>query len=198
MRNFEERLAEIGRRSQQIKKKRMMRNRVLALCVPLLLCLTLPLLAGVEWGKPTSAGAENFAAGTREELHLETQAAAGFVLSVQEIRVEGDNIRITHDDAETLEAVLGLLTKLTPIVPESTGTTYTATAPTYEVQWNGSENPAVAMEETGYRFFVVYEGGTDEYVLQGTMLKNVQTGQIYVLTERDCFDLKDALGIPLY
>ena len=193
MRNFDERMAEIHRRGQELKRKRSIRNKILAVCIPLVLCVG---VCSVFAPGTKDAPSEN--PGGQQELYSETMAAMGQEITVQRIRVEGMRWSATHTEAAVLSEITGLLKDIESRkqahsqTPDIVGAIGTEDDPKY----TGADD--VTREDMGYSITVVTPEGSRMYYFSGTMLRDLQSGEQYNLTWEESVALKDALGIPLY
>ena len=194
MRNFDERMAEIHRRGEELKRKRSIRNKILAVCVPVVLCVGLcPLLLQEMKAAPTE-----MPVGLQQELYSETMAAMGQEITVQRIHVEGLRWSATHTEPAVLAEISRILehvenrTQTSSQTPDIVGAIGTEDDPKY----TGAGN--VTREDMGYSVTVETAEGSKTYYLLGSMLRDLQSGEAYSLTEAELASLKDALGIPLY
>ena len=193
MRNFEERLGEIRRRGEALKRKRKNRQRMLAACIPLVLCVGLCAFILPEWKATPVSGENPNPSGAVGDPSSETQRVTAEDFSVQQIRVEGFGFQITHTDDRVLRQIDGLLSELMRRQEDS------ATSPVNPV--SGSDDPAVGGKEgdsddMGFVVTVEIRDEVQQYYLLGSCLKNLQTGCTRHLEEQDLFALKRALGIP--
>ena len=193
MRNFEERLGEIRRRGEEMKRKRKNRQRMLAACIPLILCVGLCGLFLPDW-KATPVSGENLnPSGVVGDPSSETQRVTAEDFPVQQIRVEGCGLQITHTEDRALRQIDDLLGELMRRQEDP------STSPVNPV--SGSDDPAVGGKEgdsddMGFVVTVETRDGVQQYYLLGSTLKNLQSGCSRHLEEKDLFALKGALGIP--
>lgn len=193
MRNFEERLGEIRRRGEALKRKRKNRQRMLAACIPLVLCVGLCGLFLPDWKATPVSGENPNPSGAVGDPSSETQRVTAEDFSVQQIRVEGFGFQITHTDDRALRQIDGLLSEL------MRRQEVLATSPVNPV--SGSDDPGFGgkegdSEQMGFVVTVETPEGVQQYYLLGSTLKNLQTGCTRHLDEQDLLALKDVLGIP--
>ena len=187
-------MAEIRRRSEELKRKRTTRRKVLAVCIPLVLCVSMCAIFLPGQKAAPSAGPD----GTQQELYSETMAAMGQEQTVQRIRVEGMRWSATHTEAAVLSEITGLLKDIESRkqahsqTPDIVGAIGTEDDPKY----TGADD--VTREDMGYSITVVTPEGSRMYYFLGTMLRDLQSGEQYSLTWEETIALKNALGIPLY
>ena len=196
MRNFEQRLGEIQRRGEELKRKRSIRNKILAACIPLVLCVGLCAAFLPDFKTAPAAGENRNPAGGVQEQYSETLAVPGAAPLVQQIRVEGQYWSATHTEPEKMTKITDLMRDLTGRKQNLPGETV-ITNPAHasdDSDYGKIENRG----EMGYVISVVTSEGTKQYYLLGSMLKDVQADVYYNLEEKDLFALKDALGIPFY
>lgn len=192
MRNFEERLGEIRRRGEALKRKRQNRQKMLAACIPLILCVGLCVLSLPDW-KAAPVSGENPNPSGVGDPYSETQRVTAAVFSVQQIQVEGCGLQITHTEDRELRQIADLLSDLMRRQEDA------VTSPVNPV--SGSDDPAVGgkegvSEQMGFVVTVETRDGVQQYYLLGSTLKNLQTDLTRHLEEKDLFALKRALGIP--
>ena len=196
MRNFEQRLGEIQRRGNELKRKRSIRNKILAACIPMVLCVGLCAAFLPDLKAAPAAGENTGPAGVVVESYSETQTAPSVSLLVQQIRVEGQYWKATHTEPEKTTKITDLIRDLTGRKQNLPGETV-ITNPAHasdDSDYGKIENRG----EMGYVISVVTSEGTKQYYLLGSMLKDVQADVYYNLEEKDLFALNDALGIPFY
>ena len=193
MRNLEECQAEVFRRSEKrIKARKVRRTRILAVCVPLVLCVAgLALLPRIGGNGLTHVPATEIAG----YLYSDTMAQECVaVLYADTIAVSGNGISHVYSDAEKVSEIVTLLhmgTQVSEIEEEDGMLTVTTRDDAVDL---GTESKA-----EGYRITIRRSVGAEiQYELHGTRLVNETTGEIFCLDEETCFALKEALGIVLY
>ena len=189
MRNFEDRKAEVFRRSEKrIKERKQRRNHILMACIPLVLCLTIfgaflfPQMDDLKQAPESSNEQFSGAMGTDEVGSL-------FAGSVE---VSGNGVSSYYTSVENVQGIMRLINGIVA-VPETN---------------DGNENSDFVVEDStsteqkgergGYTILVKRSDGSSvEYLLTGSLLIDQTTQQEYPVSEDTMKDLKDALGIPL-
>lgn len=191
MRNLEECQAEVFRRSEKrIKARKVRRTGILAVCVPLVLCVAgLAFLPQVGVKSPTDVPATEIAGYQYSDTMAQECVA---VLYADTIAVSGNGISHVYSDAEKVSEIVTLLHMGTQVseIEEEGMLTVTTRDDAVDL---GTESKA-----EGYRITIRRSVGADiQYKLRGTRLVNETTGEIFCLDEETCFSLKEALGIVL-
>ena len=196
MRNFEERKAEVFRRSEKrIKERKQRRQRILMTCIPLVLCLTI-------FGAFLFPQLNNNMQAPEGMPESETQAAMGqdenqsMTCSIAEIKVSGNGVSIRYTDAADLLLISDQLNTYGTRAPETSGATN-------EDGSDRSENAddvvggVVDSVNAAYTItLITHEGVKTEYCLFGNTLRNQTTNQAYTLTYEQAKELREMLGIP--
>ena len=208
MRNLQECQAEIFRRSKIRIRRR--RQRVLATCIPLALCVVLGTAA--LW--PSEERAKNAAL----VGGLTLEAATGSEYSLSEIRVSGSGVALCHTEPEIGQKILEILessanyqtysyTNDEPeVAPETYGEVYDGI--NIDRHWIDSgmgadgNNAGATMappetEAPVYTLTLVYrDGSIESYILTEGQLKDSTTGQARYLTPEDATALQTLLQLP--
>lgn len=193
MRNLDECQAEVFRRSEKrIKARKTRRNRILAACVPLVLCVAgMAFLPQMGVKSPTDVPA-TVIAGYQYSDTMAQECVV--VLCADNIAVSGNGFSHVYSDEEKVSEIVTLLhmgTQVPEIEDEDEILTVTTQDDAVDL---GTESKAA-----GYRITIRRSVGADiEYELHGTRLINKTTGEVFHLDEDTCFALKEALGIALY
>lgn len=178
MNNFEERKAEIFRRSEARLLARKKRRRILAVCVPLVLCLGILGLRLPDW-KAAPTQQENVAAGGvlpggYSETVKSTQSSLTLAWEA-EYFTQGRWVKLSGVDTARL---LGLLEELTfGTAPESTDG--------YEHQVDRTTGEPQRLRVTG--------AGVTEYLWEDGTLYCEQTGESCSLTAAQQLTLRELL-----
>ena len=208
MRSLQECQAEIFRRSKIRIRRR--RQRVLAACIPLALCVTLGTVA--LWPREEKTGASDLVGG----LSLET--AASMEYSLTEVRVTGSGVALCYAEPETAARILAIVEdspkyqtySYAQDEPEVTPETYgeVSDGTNIDRHWavggtgGDSNNTGATMappetEPTAYTLTFVYrDGSTQIYTLSGYQLKDTATDQIRYLSPEDADALEKLLQLP--
>ena len=196
MRNFEERKAEVFRRSdKRIKERKQRRNHLIMACLPLVLCITI-------------LGAFLFPGGTPEDPRLNGAAGGGLTeekfeslsCPIAKITITGGNFSQTYREVEDLLLISDQLYSYGSRGNETNGTTDDSIASEGEdrkenaddIYGNITDHSNVAYTIT----LVTHEGVKTEYRLAGKTLENLTTKQTYHLSQTQVNELYELLGIP--
>ena len=196
MRNFEERKAEVFRRSEKrIKERKQRRNHILMACIPLVLCITL-------------LGAFLFPGATPEDPSFNGSAGGGLTeekfeslsCPIAKITVTGGNFSQTYKEVEDLLLISDQLYSYGSRGNETNGTTDDSIAAegddrkenADDIYGNITDHSNVAYTIT----LVTHEGVKTEYRLAGKTLENLTTKQTYHLSQTQVNELYELLGIP--
>ena len=196
MRNFEERKAEVFRRSdKRIKERKQRRNHFIMTCLPLVLCITI-------------LGAFLFPGGTPEDPRLNGAAGGGLTeekfeslsCPIAKITITGGNFSQTYREVEDLLLISDQLYSYGSRGNETNGTTDDSIASEGEdrkenaddIYGNITDHSNVAYTIT----LVTHEGVKTEYRLAGKTLENLTTKQTYHLSQTQVNELYELLGIP--
>lgn len=184
MRSFEQRIAEIDRRSKKIFAQRKQRGKhILMACIPLVVLLcTFALPAMMQAGSTASDGNGSPAEGKSGVVRIE---------------ISGMGISKVYEEPSDILLISDRLHACAVQDPESCGGTDESrkeeSTPDTGVVSGGVGDPA----DSGYTITLVMNGGgTAEYCLTGNTLVNRTTDQTYTLSQKQANELKDLLGIP--
>ena len=192
MRNLEERIAEINRRSKKIIKERKQRRKhIVMACIPLAvvgLCVAFAFPGYYDppksaEGKPEAMPEDFYPAGMVDEI---TEA-------VVEVQVEGVTICYSYSASSKVQSITGQLEDFSTRAPASG-----ALQDAEDVQEDDSRNTTDAANPAYEITLVLADGSTKVYILVGNQLTDCTAGQNYTLTNQQLWDLKTQLGIPLY
>lgn len=194
MRNFEERMAEISRRSEKIlalHKKR--RSMILAVCIPMVLCLGILALTG-----PTGTESKQASMSTNVP---EQEAWDGMTDTVAGIQISGADISLSYTDAQQIQLFRDQLDSYT-----SPACGYPAEAPEdfkaeHAPEDNGEKDythNSISDESiVSYTItFIMDDGSVTQFYLCGSILKNLTTGEVFVLTAEQASQLNQLLTEP--
>lgn len=183
MRSFEQRLAEIDRRSKQIySQRKQRRKRILTACIPAVLCISL----FAAFLLPS--GAANRAPGTQENLTEEIVQHPGNgsnTGSIEQIQVSGaDEVHIYTDTGR----ICAILEQLHVLTEKTSGENYSGSS-------NTPSEPLYAMGSTCTIRLTLKHGEVHTYQLTGHRLTDMQTGCTYTLTQTELAALNEALWV---
>jgi len=170
MRTMEQRLEEIRRRSETIiRRRKQRRTRVLAVCLPLALCVTL----AWSWKQPQKDAPEEI----RQESITETLAFPG-----AQAEIYRDGVVKSLTEKETVAQLQQLLQSVFRIPEMAMGA---ITEGPKSDDYSTMDNPRNNQGSTeAYTFRLTNEKGeTETYRLEGENLRNVGTGEARVLTQ---------------
>ena len=191
MRNFEERKAEVFRRSEKrIKERRARRNHILMTCIPLVLCLTIfgaflfPQMDDLKQAPESSNEQFSGAMGTDEVGGL-------FAGSVE---VSGNGVSSYYTSVENVQGIMRLINGIVAVPETNDGDDLRD----YITDESTSTDKNEYYQESCYKIVVKRSDKTcTEYLLVGSVLIDQTTHQEYPVSEDAMKDLKNALGIPL-
>lgn len=191
MRNFEERKAEVFRRSvKRIKERKQRRNHILMTCIPLVLCLTIfgaflfPQLDDLKQA-PESNNEHYFSGAMGQE------ADGG--LFAGSVEVSGNGVSSYYTSVENVQGIMRLINGIVA-VPETDDADKDEN---FVVEDSTSTELKGDHKENGYRILVKRsDGSSAEYLLVGSMLIDQATQNEFYMSEDTSKELKDALGIP--
>ena len=196
MRNFEERKAEVFRRSEKrIKERKQRRNHILMACIPLVLCITL-------------LGAFLFPGATPEDPSFNGSAGGGLTeekfeslsCPIAKITVTGGNFSQTYKEVEDLLLILDQLYSYGSRGSETNGTTDDGIASEGEDRKENADDVSGSVADSANNAYTItlitHEGVKTEYQLVGKTLKNLTTKQTYNLSQTQVNELYELLGIP--
>ena len=191
MRNFEERKAEVFRRSEKrIKERKQRRNHILMTCIPLVLCLTIfgaflfPQLDDLK--QAPESNNEHYFSGA-----MGTEADGG--LFAGSVEVSGNGVSSYYTSVENVQGIMRLINGIVA-VPETDDADKDEN---FVVEDSTSTELKGDHKENGYRILVKRsDGSSAEYLLVGSMLIDQATQNEFYMSEETSKELKDALGIP--
>jgi len=196
MRNFEERKAEVFRRSEKrIKERKQRRNHILMACIPLVLCITL-------------LGAFLFPRATPEDPRFNGSAGGGLTeekfeslsCPIAKITVTGGNFSQTYKEVEDLLLISDQLYSYGSRGSETNGTTDDGIASEGEDRKENADDVSGSVADSANIAYTItlitHEGVKTEYQLVGKTLKNLTTKQTYNLSQTQVNELYKLLGIP--
>ena len=191
MRNFEERKAEVFRRSEKrIKERKQRRNHMLMACIPLVLCLTIfgaflfPQMDDFKQAPESSNEQFSGAMGKDEVGGL-------FAGSVE---VSGNGVSSYFTSAENVQGIMRLINGIVAVPETNDGDDLRDYITEESTSTDANEN----YQENCYKIVIKRsDGNSTEYLIVGSVLIDQATQQEYPVKEDTMKDLKDALGIPL-
>ena len=196
MRNFEERKAEVFRRSEKrIKERKQRRNHILMACIPLVLCITL-------------LGAFLFPGATPEDPSFNGSAGGGLTeekfeslsCPIAKITVTGGNFSQTYKEVEDLLLISDQLYSYGSRGSETNGTTDDGIASEGDDRKENADDVSGSVADSANNAYTItlitHEGVKTEYQLVGKTLKNLTTKQTYHLSQTQVNELYELLGIP--
>ena len=198
MRNFEERKAEVFRRSEKrIKERKARRNHILMACIPLVLCITI--LGAFLRPNVTPDGAAE-PGDTRPVVDgMGSDGFTSLSCPIAKITVSGNNFSISHTEVADLLLISDQLYSYGTRAPSSNGTTDNVVDEDDVPKDNGEDVSGSIMDSANAAYtitMVTHEGVKTEYQLVGKNLTNLTTNQTYKLTQTQANELRTLLGIP--
>lgn len=193
MRNFEERMEEIRRRSEKIIKERKKRRLfIVAVCVPAVLCvaLVLPQVLSKDTMEPSiDSGAvnEDYQNPNRNRSYVE---------------VSGNGMTITLSQPELVNQIVHVINsaaKLEMNVSEQSEFQDEVKDTYKDFLMDDSEDVAISSEYSSASVYTVTvhiaDGETRYYELMGIQLKSGASQEVRILTAQELSDLRNLLGI---
>lgn len=201
MRNFEERKAEVFRRSEnRIKERKRNRNRILALCIPLCLIVTVWSIMILPAMMPASKGSNNASGEAMDIMGTVDGTDAAFVRVEVVSTGTATQSSIQKDDVNEVAQIY--YTVQSSFVNSGGGNKESAneeaeddalTEENKDYSQSGTTNLS-----TGFRIIFSTENGTQTiYSLSGDKLVNETTKQETILTEEQRSNLLDMLGLTI-
>lgn len=200
MRSFEQRIAEINRRSKEIMKQRKRRRSwALGFCVPLVsvgLCAVLLLPGGGN-----SGGAPE---GMKEQSNLSDGSQAGSTTSpVISIRLASTQMSQSYSDPQEMDNILAVMDAilrgqqdLGDIQEESQENSSSTDATLDRVDDQTDDDGKTEGDLSKYTIRLTHEDGSlTKYTLQGFVLTDSQTQKEYTVPAAELIALRLALGI---
>lgn len=194
MRSFEQRIAEIDRRSKEIfTARRQRRKHILTACVPLALCLTL-FSAFILHGK----------APLKSENPAGIQPEAGGITGswdVSIIEVCGREVSLSRSEIRAVQRFFQQLSSLHTPGAGYNGTGNIATkGEESKESANESFNPNEDISNSANMVFTITliarDGSKTEFYLFGSILENRTAGLTYSLTPNELAVMTELLGVP--
>ena len=200
MRNFEERKAEVFRRSEKrIKERKQRRNHILMACIPLVLCITI--LGAFLRPNVTPDGAAD-PGDTRpvvDGMGYPIQSPS-LTCPIANITVSGNGFSQSYSEVEDLLLISDLLYSYGTRAPESNEIIDEAVPCEGEDRKDHTDDMSGIISDTTNALYtitmVTHEGVKTEYQLVGNTLTNLTTNQTYKLTQTQANELRTLLGIP--
>ena len=199
MRNFEERKAEVFRRSEnRIKERKRNRNRILALCVPL--CLILTVMSVTMLPSMLSIGDKNSAADELGNMAGATENGAVWTMQV-ELLGKDDSLQssVLNGDANAVTQIYYTIESAFV----SAGENETPAAGQESIATSDKDNENYSQSGTtslssGYK--IIFKTDKDikaVYIVNGNILTNAQTNEKVTLSEDQRSQILNELGIVL-
>ena len=197
MRTYEERLAEISRRSEKIKLKRKRRRKtVLAVCVPLLLCVSLSLV----FLPPRTEIKYNEAAPEAMQEPTVPAMFYSYLCSVSRIDVSGQDISISLTDSAKIEKITNHLHRCGIAVVEAqsaSGSMLDVESNSYATRGESIPNDMLDSVSRSYTLTLMADGKSPvRYSLSQTTLTDLSSGELHTLTQSQASVLYQLLGLP--
>lgn len=206
MRSFEERMAEINRRSEKIKRERKdLRKRILLACIPLALCIGLWSVLLLGQGGPagdmillpenvpqddgSAMGTLNGSGSGIAYTELTLSANSALLDDEEKIVTDAAVVKTVYE-IFTEQYRFGISSESTTEDQESITETKESADGAYETP---KDNYAPVME---YTFTFTTPGGAEAiFTLRGNQITDKASGESHILTQEQLSRLKDTLGI---
>ena len=199
MRNFEERKAEVFRRSEKrIKERKQRRNHILMACIPLVLCITI--LGAFLRPNVTPDGAAD-PGDTRPVVDGmgDPIQSPSLTCPIASITVSGNGFSQSYSEVEDLLLISDLLYSYGTRAPESNEIIDEAVPGEGEDRKDHTDDMSGIISDTTNAPYTItmvsHEGVKTEYQLSGNTLKNLTTNQTYTLSQTQVDELQKLLGI---
>ena len=211
MKNFDVRMKEILRRSEEMKKMQQRRKKLLLTTIPVALCCVLclgviPFLEGGRTGE-TGDAIGGMSAPEHSERHdclsvvipaqtvsPEMSDGNNFSSNITGIQITGNNLDRTSNDPVLIDTLRGMLVHLTAADPYA-GVPAGGTGST---PGEGETTAGKAQPKEGYVLsFSDDHGVLSQYHLYKNQLTDLSTGATKILAEQDATVLYNMLGIPM-
>lgn len=206
MRNFDQTIEEIARRSEKILLRRKRRQRVILHVIPLVLCVAVYVAAQLPFVKSTEPEAP-----VATDIQL-SETNAGADGAICEIHVAGTGISQTYTDAVQLRQISRRLQELTNQKQQMNSPTEgveneTVSTQALVDQFSGTnleseseDNLSAVVHYSAALGYTITLTGDDgaitQYHLAGMNLENRTTGQTAVLSQQQLQQLLALLEIP--
>lgn len=192
MRSFEDRMAEISRRSEErIKERKRSRDRLITVCAALVLCsgiCTVSLLPGMMERENRKGESE---ANHGQSTVMESTNSDDLFGTVE---VYGDGISLCHTGATEVNRITELIQGAITVVSQESSD---VSGDLEDMQEVSESFDYEDQEEKTYTVIVsAPDGTTAEYTLSQGKLINRDTLKVYPVNDRDMAALLEALGIP--
>lgn len=195
MREINECTAEVFRRSEKrIKERKRNRNRILALCIPL--CLIITVWSVMILPAMLPAGKDNAAEGMMNDTAAE-DSMGSILCSYTEVEIQGEGESPEHYEKITDKVEVTKIFSAVHIhFPEKDDTVQDGMKPDGEAAEDNGDKIDSTNRTSGYVItFSDADGNQTVYNLSGNDLLNVNTDETVTLTEDQVAELKVALGL---
>ena len=194
MRDLKECRAEVFRRSEErIKERKRRRACIFAVCIPLVLCVTMFSVTLLPGSSMESAAPDGVTGGVLVD------GSESLICSIAEIRVTGPEVSLVHGKVSDVLRIYDLLHSYGTSAPENFRAPESAAEDDAEPKQNadGFVGSVLDTATGGYTItLVMHEGENTEFCLSGNTLENVTEKKIQTLSPRQVEELKGVLGIP--
>lgn len=194
MKSFDERMAEISRRSEErIKERKRRRGRLLAICTPLVLCAGL--YAGFILPADRMETADEYT-NHMESFIEDTFLEASIVCAYSGAKIQDTSIFPAYDRNITDTAeVTNIFSVIQSLLNGVDDNRYVSVETDQE---NAAADSVLNMTENEFACTITFstsEGEQSVYTLDGNDLVNESTGEKVVLTDAQLLELITALGL---
>ena len=195
MRDFEERKAEVFRRSEKrIKERKRRRKHVLLTCIPMVLCI---MMLGVyvlpEMRAENLPDVEIAPEFSDADSVTETVEDCLNSLFAETVEVSGNGISRSYSSNRDVQQILGLIDEIVA----NPAANCDDSLRDYDTNESAVADFNEERKDQSYKIRVRHSDGSEtEYLLIGNMLIEQSTQEKFHMDETTCFALKDALGIP--
>lgn len=192
MRTFEQRIAEIHRRSNQILQERKRRKkRILLACAPLALCVII--FSAFFTLEKLSSGADT---ANDSDMVMENVGAVPEQLG-DRIEVSGTGIYLCYTDPDDILLITDHLQKCGVEIPKRSSPTANPGSESVVEDHSYSAAGDTNGSTTQYTLAITSaEGDITRYTFTGLLLENENTQKTYLLSQEQAKTLAELLNVP--
>lgn len=196
MRDFEERKAEIFRRSERRIAQRRRRKRVIISCIPLVICIAVLSVIHVPNLLPATGNEDNALIETNTDQMSPTETQA---VSYSSVKVQGRNEKNGYykeiEEPENVEKIVNTIEKYNAEKENAAPSdNYTDSAAAGSSSTSTQSMPEEDAKEDGYKITVVSSDGREMvYTIIGDCLSDLTNGKNVFLTESQLYEISSLL-----
>lgn len=193
MKNFEQRKAEVFRRSEdRIKERKRKRNRIIAVCIPAFICITALSAAIFPEIKPIG---KDFALEDNYGTIENEIAMDGIFCSYTEVEVKSNDNSHNQRFADRVQ-VAQIFSCVQTLYNADDSASDADDSIKQSTETKDENKSSADSLNLGYTLtFITEDGSKTVYTLKGNTLKENSTNQTLTLTESQLSELKAVLGL---